>query len=130
MNQASRIIAEWTGVTHVLSHDAIACAAWKKAVGKRVAARTRAVKLVRQTLVIEVEDEIWRRNLWGLRYQILRNLQNAIGSEIVQEIELRVMPLRREPSRATELQSADEADGIADPGLRRLYKAARRRASA
>lgn len=129
MNQASRFIAQWTGVADVIGHDAIACAAWKKAVGKRVAARTSAVKLVRKTLVIEVEDEIWKRNLWGLRYQILRNLENALGPGVVEEIELRIMPLRREPARAAVSQSADDADGISDPGLRRLYKAARLRES-
>jgi len=92
--------------------------------------------LVRDCLVIEVDDDIWRTNLWGLRYQILRNLDKALGPGIVASIELRVMPPRLGPQRETEssfaLQPAevDEADAIADPGLRRIYKAARRRATA
>ena len=134
MEQASRIIAQWKGVSDVISAERIACGAWKKAVGKRIAARTRAVKLVRDTLVVEVEDEVWRRNLWGLRYQILRNLEKAIGPEIVSEVELRVMPMRIEPQRDNGdlliLKPLDEADDITDPGLRRIYKAARRRESA
>ncbi len=134
MEQASRIIAQWKGVSDVISAERIACGAWKKAVGKRIAARTRAVKLVRNTLVVEVEDEVWRRNLWGLRYQILRNLEKAIGPEIVSEVELRVMPMRIEPQRDKGdlliLKPLDEADDITDPGLRRIYKAARRRESA
>lgn len=138
MDQASRIIAQWKGVSDVITPERIACGAWKKAVGKRIAERTRAVKLVRNTLVIEVEDDVWRRNLWGLRYQILRNLEKAIGPEIVTEVELRVMPLRREPQRdlgerlalAPTLIPLDDAENISDPGLRRIYKAARRRETA
>ena len=134
MDQASRIIARWTGVSDVISHERIACGAWKKAVGKRIAASTRALKLVRTTLVIEVEDDVWRKNLWSLRYQILRNLEKAIGPELVSDVEFRVMPLRFGPQREVEerliLQPLDEADDIADPGLRRIYKAARLRETA
>jgi Dna[CI] antecedent, DciA len=137
MDQASRIIAQWSGVSDVISPERIACGAWKKAVGKRIAARTKALKLVRTTLVVEVEDEVWRRNLWSLRYQILRNLEKSVGPEIVAELELRVMPPRREPQRAVGagaedlvLRPIDDAEAIEDPGLRRIYKAARRRETA
>jgi hypothetical protein len=133
MDQASRIIAQWTGVSDVISHERIACGAWKKAVGKKVALRTRALKLVRSTLVVEVDDETWRKNLWSLRYQILRNLEKALGPEIVTAVELRVMPPRFGPQReerpALEVP-LDEAESIEDPGLRRIYKAARRRETA
>ena len=96
MNQASRIIAQWSGVSDVISHERIAaCSTWKRAVGKKVAQHTRALKLVRNALVIEVEDEIWRSNLfWSLRSQILRNLEKALGPGIVTTIELRIMPPR------------------------------------
>jgi predicted nucleic acid-binding Zn ribbon protein len=133
MDQASRIIAQWTGVSDVISHERIACGAWKKAVGKKVALRTRALKLVRDTLVVEVEDEIWRKHLWSLRYQILRNLEKALGPEIVTAVELRVMPPRFGPQREERAAIAmplDDAESIADPGLRRIYKAARRRETA
>jgi hypothetical protein len=134
MDQASRIIAQWTGIPDVISHERIACAAWKRAVGKKIALRTRALKLVRTTLVVEVEDETWRSNLWSLRYQILRNLEKALGPEIVTAVELRVMPPRfgpkREEGSAAGEALLDEAESIADPGLRRIYKAARRRETA
>ena len=70
MDQASRIIAQWNGIADLISHERVACAAWKKAVGKRLATRTNAFKLVRDRLVIEVEDEVWRNNLYSLRPQI------------------------------------------------------------
>lgn len=128
MDQASRIIGRVAG--DVISPERVACGAWRRAVGKRIAAHTNAAKLVRDKLVVEVEDEVWRNNLWGLRYQILRNLEKAIGPEIVNDIEFRVAPLRILPKRAEALKPADEADLIEDPGLRRIYKASRRKANA
>src|SRR5215469_3150559 len=123
MDPASRIIARWPDVSDVISHERIVCGAWKGAVGKKVAQRTRAVKLVRTTLVVEVEDDMWKKNLWGLRFQILKNLAKAVGTEIVTDIELRIMPQRVGPQRAESVERVDalpdEADSIADPGLRR-----------
>ena len=120
-------------VSDVIGHERIACSAWQRAVGKKIALRTRALKLVRTTLVVEVDDETWRQHLWTLRYQILRNLEKALGPEIVTAVELRVMPPRFGPQReeVSALRTpTDEAESIADPGLRRIYKAARRRESA
>jgi len=140
MNQASRIIGRIAA--DVISQERIACGAWKRAVGKRIASRTRAAKLVRDKLVVEVEDQVWRTNLFSLRYQILRNLEKAIEPGIVNDIEFRVVPPRIQPGRAGRsdgqsdagdhltLQPLDEADSIADPGLRRIYRASRRKATA
>ena len=132
MDQASRIIAQWTGASELITGERIACGAWKKAVGKRLGERTRAVKLVRDKLIIEVEDETWRKNLWGLRFQILKNLVKAIGPGIVDNLEFRVMPARREAQRETLLAPVltDESSEIADPGMRRIYRNARRRETA
>jgi len=132
MDQAGRIIAGMKGAAAIASPERIACGAWKRAVGKRLAGRTKPVKLVRDRLVVEVEDEIWRDSLWKLRYQILRNLEREIGPEIVSDLTFVVAPPRREPQRETAampalLQSQDEADAIADPGLRRVYRNSRRR---
>jgi hypothetical protein len=137
MDQASRIFARWSGASDVISPERIACGAWKIAVGPRLAERTRAVKLVRDRLVVEVEDEVWRKNLWSLRYQILKNIEKAIGTQIVADVEFRVMPPRRQPQREDSASplpahAAMEDDGseIADPGLRRIYRNSRRRETA
>ena len=132
MDQAGRIIAGMKGAAAIASPERIACGSWKRAVGKRLADRTRAVKLVRDRLVVEVEDEVWRDSLWKLRFQILRNIEKAIGPEIVSDLTFVVAPQRREPQRETgtlrpALASPDEADAIADPGLRRVYRNSRRR---
>ena len=43
-----------------------ACAAWKVAAGKKIAEHTRATRLVRGSLVVEVEDQVWQRQLTTL----------------------------------------------------------------
>jgi predicted nucleic acid-binding Zn ribbon protein len=104
------------------------CAAWAGAVGKKIAAHTRAAKLVRAHLIVEVEDAIWRRQLFVLRAQIRRKIDESIGVGVVEDIEFRVTPRRLEPQRAAHSTAhADEADGIGDPVLRNIYKASRKR---
>ena len=135
MDQASRIIARLSPGSDLITSESIACRAWKKAVGKRLAGYTSALKLVRDRLVVEVEDEVWRSQLWALRFQILRNLDKAIGPGIVCDLEFRVMPPRREARRALTASGAlealgDEATGIEDPILRRNYLLSRARETA
>ncbi len=114
----------------ILDREQIACASWPRAVGKKIAQHTRAAKLVRGCLVVEVEDAVWQRNLFSLSRQILANLESALGPGVVGHVEFRILPPRREPQRAAVASKAptlpfDESDHIADPGLRRLYRAAR-----
>jgi hypothetical protein len=50
---------------------------------------------------------------------------------VVDDLEFRIVPRRREPQRASEpLPLLDEADGIADPVLRGIYRASRKKALA
>jgi predicted nucleic acid-binding Zn ribbon protein len=116
----------------MITPEEMACAAWADAVGKRIATHTRAAKLVRTRLVVEVEDATWQRNLNSLSRHILRNLQKALGPGIVDDLEFRVMPRRREPelARASMPALLDEADAISDPILRDLYKISRKKAQA
>jgi len=116
----------------MITPEEMACAAWADAVGKRIATHTRAAKLVRTRLVVEVEDATWQRNLNSLSRHILHNLQKALGPGIVDDLEFRVMPRRREPERARASMPAlrDEADAISDPILRDLYKISRKKAQA
>jgi len=135
MDQASRIIARLSPGSDLITRESIACRAWKKAVGKRLAGYTSALKLVRDRLVVEVEDEVWRSQLWALRFQILKNLEKAIGPGIVGDLEFRVMPPRRQPQRALAAAGTldalgDDAMGIEDPILRRNYLLSRARETA
>ncbi len=48
--------------------------------GKRIAAHAAAKSLVRGSLIVEVEDGIWQKHLFYLRFQILAKLQEVLGS--------------------------------------------------
>jgi len=118
---------------NLLTTEELACTAWPEAVGKKIAAHTRAAKMVRSRLVIEVEDHIWQHQLFALQRQVLGNLTRILGTGLVEELEFRVLPRRRQPQRAAQATPgaiADEADGIADPVLRSIYRASREKAGA
>ena len=98
--------------------------AWSVAAGEKIAKHTRAVALVRGSLVVEVEDQIWQRQLNTLHGFLIRNLEAALGNTLVADIDFRPMPKRREP------QKADRAIGrqeIADPVLDMLYQQSRKK---
>jgi hypothetical protein len=132
MERASRIIGQMNVRERPLTTEQIVLSTWPRAVGKRIAQNTRAAKLVRTRLVVEVEDAVWQKNLFVLSRHILGNLERAVGPGLVDEVEFRILPRRREPQRAATAMPlfADEADRIADPVLRDIYKAARRKETA
>jgi Dna[CI] antecedent DciA-like protein len=112
MERASKLIRQLRLPADALTPEELACAAWPGSVGKITAAHTRAVRLVRTRLVVEVEDRTWQRQLFSLS---------------------RIMPRRIEPQRAVRAWSGsphDEADMIEDPVLRGIYRSARKKAQA
>lgn len=134
MERASRIIQQLNLPGDTMSIQELACAAWPQAVGKKVAAHTRAAKLVRTRLVVEVEDAVWQRQLFTLSPLIVRGLAKILGPGIVEETDFRIVPRRREPQRAMKATPGglfgDESDAIEDPVMRGIYRAARHRAGA
>ena len=118
MERASKLIRGLRLSGDVITPEQLCCAAWPEAVGKKIAGHTRAAKLVRTRLVVEVEDRIWQRQLFGLTPHILSNLDNTLGRGLVDELEFRIVPRRREPDVAPTRGTgalADDADAIADP---------------
>jgi hypothetical protein len=92
-----------------------------------------AKSLVRGSLIVEVEDGIWQKQLFYLRFQILAKLQEVVGAGVITAVEFRIGTPRRPPQPALSLNASkplDDADGIADPGMRIVYKQARKKASA
>jgi hypothetical protein len=102
-------------------------AAWAVATGPKIARRTLAASLVRGTLVVEVGDIVWQKQLNTLRHFLLRNLTEVLGEPLVTEIDFRPMPPRRAPQRA---DAARPADGIGDPVLALLYAQSKKREQA
>jgi hypothetical protein len=89
--------------------------------------------MVRTRLIVEVEDLIWKKQLLTLSRQILTNLERHLGQGIVEDLEFRVTPARRDAQRAAVAQPSlafDDADEIADPVMRNMYKVARKKALA
>jgi hypothetical protein len=145
MERAGRLIGKLQLPKGTIDPESMARSAWPAAVGKRIAARTRAVKLVRSALVVECEDSTWQRQLNTLSWQILRNLNTMLGEGVVTSIDLRPVPPRRgmqsaesarpfelgAPLRPLQQQKAtgDEADRIQDPVFRMLYKQSRKKAA-
>jgi len=129
MERAGKLLAGMRLPGVNLAPEELVRAAWPAAVGKRIAGRARAATLLGSTLVVEVDDEIWRRQLTTLIGQILGRLRQVLGRDLVTRIDFRLSAPRRLPYRATTF-SGDEAETIPDAGLRMTYRASRRKASA
>ena len=140
MERAAHLIQKNKLSKKVFSAEDLTRAVWPAAVGKAIAAHTSRLTLVRTTLVVEVEDAIWQKQLFTLRGQILNRLQRVTGSnDLVQDLEFRVALPRRQPQRAETRQSPaagqtpfpyDEADSIQDAVLKKVYRLSRKKATA
>ena len=128
MERAGRLIRGLKLPSDSVSPGELACAAWPLAVGGYIAGRTHPLELIRERLVVEVEDRIWQRQLWSLRSQILSQIAKVLGDGLVGELEFRIRAPRIPPQREERAAApARDGDQIADPILRRLYKSARAR---
>jgi len=103
-------------------------AAWALAAGKKIGRHTLASALVRGTLVVEVEDIVWQKQLNTLRHFLLDNLREVLGEELVTGIDFRPMPARRKPQRAESARG--KSYGIEDPVMAMLYRESKRRGTA
>jgi hypothetical protein len=132
MERASKLIRGLRLPGDPITSEEIARGAWAAAVGKKIAANTRPARMVRSRLIVEVEDHVWQRQLFALTSHILHNLDKSLGAGMIEDVEFRVVPRRREPQRADRPAPAllDEADGIDDPVLRGIYRTSRAKAMA
>ena len=118
MERASKLIRGLRLPGDVISPEELACAAWPQAVGKRIAAHTRAARMVRARLIVEVEDKVWQRQLFTLSRHILGNLERNLGYTLVEDLEFRIVPRRREPQRAAHARYLRRSDWNAKPTTR------------
>jgi hypothetical protein len=105
---------------------------WMAAVGRELGQRTRPTFFAKGRLTVEVDGAEWREQLFPLTGMILARLNKLLAQPLVQWIDYRVArPQRRPPGRAESAVSlpepCDEASGIQDPQLRRLYRASMKR---
>src|SRR5579863_3794595 len=123
MERAGRLVRKMNLPSQLADVETRARAAWPVAAGKKIANHTKATALVRGTLVVEVGDAIWQRQLATLRHFLLRNLARELGEGLVSEIDFRPTPARRPPQAAASARPAPiHPDGIQDPVLAMLYR--------
>jgi predicted nucleic acid-binding Zn ribbon protein len=129
MQRAGRVIGSLKSIRSLADPELRARAAWTVAAGETIAHHTRAVSLVRGSLVVEVNDYIWQRQLTPLRKSLLENLEKTLGEKIVTDIDFRPMPMRRAPQRAETARRSSEpaSERAGDPVLDLLYQQSRRK---
>lgn len=138
MERAARVINSSKITSKILPGEELARAVWPAAVGRVIAAHTSRMRMVRSTLVVEVADATWQKQLFGLSRQILDRLQKATGSNAITDIEFRLGIPRREPQRAdgsrnplfASAGAPDEAEQIQDLVLKKVYRLSRKKATA
>src|SRR5580700_10099106 len=131
MERASRLLGKLKFPGDSVSSEELVCAAWSAAVGTRIAKHARAERLVRTKLIVGVDDAIWGRQLFAMSRMILSRIAEHLGEGLVDDLEFRIAPQKRGPQRAvTAARPEDEADGIEDQNLRRLYLSSRKKETA
>jgi len=63
-----------------------AMALWEKAVGKRIAERTRPIKVQGSKLFVEVSSSSWKNELTFLKTDIIRKLNAMTGKVVLNDI--------------------------------------------
>lgn len=128
--RAAKVLSKMKLAKAGVSSERLAVPSWAQTVGKTIARHTRAVGIFEGTLVVDVEDAIWEKNLRLLQPQIMEKLTATLGPGKVRNIRFKIAIPKRAPQREDNLVSADEADSIQDPILRRIYIQSRKRATA
>ena len=125
MDRAGSLIGKLKLSPDLADPETRARSAWTVAAGKKIAQHTLAAALVRGTLIVEVQDIVWQKQLNSLRHFLLRNLKEALGEDLVKEIDFRPMPPRIKPRRAESARGKAGgilSDGINDPVMAMLYR--------
>jgi len=113
--------------------EALVLAAWPEIAGEMLRERTRAVGYVERTLVVEVQDLTWKRNLECLAPQMLAKLNRGLAGTPVDLIDFRVAKpssgKKRGASGSTALSNVPTtlsraAEKISDAALRESFIAA------
>ena len=107
-------------------------ALWERIVGETLAQNARPLRLQGTTLVLTVSSEAWKKELFSLRFEILKRLERLFGPSRVSRLDLRVDPWMnavRAPDTPAPEQLVEEPaelllDSISDPELSRSLAAA------
>ena len=127
MQRAGKLIGKLNMSRDPGDAEARAIAAWRVAAGRKIAEHTRAASVVRNSLIVEVEDMVWQRQLTTLRHFLIRNLVDVLGDASITDIDFRPMSPRRKPPQPATRPSHSE---IQDPVLDLIYRQSKNRNTA
>jgi hypothetical protein len=138
MERAAKVLKDSKPARRIIGDEDVARGLWPTAVGKVITRHTGKITLVRSTLVIQVEDAVWQKQLHSLSGQIIDRMQKLMGSTAITALEFRIGVPKRQPQRAESTSGSaaatgapvDEADEIQDPVLKKVYQISRKRATA
>ena len=108
--------------------------AWSKAAGAGLRRHTIPVRLVSQTLIVAVADQIWQKQLQHMSAELIFRINNLLQGKLIEAIEFRVDAGALKSNRLTNKTSAKErkdqpaptellfaASSIADEELRARF---------
>jgi predicted nucleic acid-binding Zn ribbon protein len=90
--------------------EAASIGAWKHAVGEGLSSRAVPVQLQGTTLVVVVEDALWKKQLEQMRGQFLFRLNSVLGQALVKSIEFRIDPKRLAQLRGPEDRASKDKE--------------------
>jgi hypothetical protein len=108
-------------------------ALWENIVGESLAQNARPLRMRESTLVLTVSSEAWKKELFSLRFEILKRLEKLLGTSRVSALELRVDPwmtavspplAEPPPCEVAEEPTGLPLESISDPELSRSLAAA------
>ena len=135
MNELSSLLPGFLRQLHFSEEltGELVIALWKNVVGETLAQNARPLRMRESTLVLTVSSQAWKKELFSLRFEILKRLERLLGASKVSGLELRVdpwmtvvnAPPAKQPPRppAAELTGLP-LDSISDPELSRSLAAA------
>lgn len=135
MNELSSLLPGFLRQLHFSEEltGELVIALWKNVVGETLAQNARPLRMRESTLVLTVSSEAWKKELFSLRFEILKRLERLLGASKVSRLELRVDPwMTAVSSPAAEQPSSEPVpeltglplDSISDPELSRSLAAA------
>lgn len=105
---------------------------WATAVGQQIADHTKPVRVLGKRIIVDVDGQEWRSELASISRKIAEKVNQAIGSDLFDDVDFRVAtPWHRGPAKAQStvaLTAKRNVETIQDPHLRLIYQRSRKKA--
>ena len=85
LKKAIKEAVEKTGIDNALKQEK-AVLIWHEVVGRAVAKETEAVDVEKGVLIVKTGSPVWRQELHMQKKEIIKKINNKIGSKAIKEI--------------------------------------------